>query len=40
MTTDDPEASVRASALKCLQEMVQNSVIWSERLEEHNIAVS
>lgn len=40
MSTDDPESKVRASALKCLQEMVQNSLLWSERLEEHEVPVS
>lgn len=40
MCTDDPESTVRACALKCLQEMIQSTLVWSERLEQHEVPVN
>lgn len=39
LSEGDPESIVRASALKCLQEIVKNSFLW-ERVKDDNIPVS
>lgn len=36
-STDDPEPGVRATALKCLQEMLQNCTLWSKCPDENEV---
>lgn len=36
---EDPESFVRASALKCLQEMIQSPVLWNEFFEKQDLTV-
>lgn len=40
MSTEDNESFVRASAIKCLQEMIKVPAFWNNVLESVNLPVS